>query len=119
MKTDLARALSSGVDSPREDNASQQIASAVVTEDTGANRFNMALEGGIAYATFRRQDGLLIISHTEVPRALRGRGIGSQLVHGIFELARRRGEKILPVCPFVADWAHRHPEYADLMPSSR
>lgn len=90
-----------------------------VIENPASNRFEMRFDGGMAFATFRRQDGYLVISYTAVPREFNGRGIGSRLVEGIYQLARKRGEKVVPACPFVADWAHRHPEYADVMADGR
>ncbi|MGO4408312.1 GNAT family N-acetyltransferase [Bosea sp. RAF48] len=50
-----------------------------------------------------------------MPAAFRGRGIGERLVEGIFRLARERGQRIVPACGFVADWAHRHPGYHDVL----
>jgi predicted GNAT family acetyltransferase len=50
-----------------------------------------------------------------VPAALNGRGIGSALVCGLLDLARGQGSKVRPLCPFVAAYIARHPEYADLL----
>lgn len=86
-----------------------------VRDEPGNNRFVMAVAGGEAFATYRRIDGYLIVSHSEVPRALRGQGVGSELVRALFEHARSHGEQIVPACSFVADWARRHPEYQDVL----
>jgi predicted GNAT family acetyltransferase len=53
--------------------------------------------------------------HTEVPKELEGRGIGSALVRGLLEIARAQGLKVQAVCPFVKAYLDRHPEYADLL----
>ena len=58
---------------------------------------------------------LLTILHTEVPKELEGRGIGSALVRGLLEIARAQGLKVQAVCPFVKAYLDRHPEYADLL----
>jgi len=79
------------------------------------NRFTMSFPGGEAFAVYRRLDDYLVVSHTEVPAAFRGGGIGERLVEGIFRLARERGQRIVPACSFVADWARRHPGYADVL----
>ena len=52
--------------------------------------------------------------HTEVPKALEGRGIGSALIRGVLDIARAQGLKVNPVCPFAKTYIERHPEYADL-----
>ncbi|RYF30752.1 MAG: N-acetyltransferase [Comamonadaceae bacterium] len=50
-----------------------------------------------------------------MPPGLRGQGLGSQLAKALFEHARNRGERIVPACSFIADWARRHPEYQDVL----
>jgi len=50
-----------------------------------------------------------------VPKALEGRGIGSALARGLLDLARAQKLKVKPLCPFVAGYIKKHPEYADLL----
>jgi predicted GNAT family acetyltransferase len=52
--------------------------------------------------------------HTEVPKELEGRGIGSALIRGVLDTARRQGLKVVPLCPFAKAYIEKHPEYADL-----
>jgi predicted GNAT family acetyltransferase len=85
-----------------------------VVDNPEKNRFEMALPGGIAFATYRRAGDVLIVPHTEVPREFEGRGIGSALVKGMLENIRARRLKIRPLCSFVAGYMRRHPEYDDL-----
>jgi predicted GNAT family acetyltransferase len=56
----------------------------------------------------------VIITHTETPPALRGRGIASRLVQGALELIRADGMKVVAGCSFVADYLDKHPEFADV-----
>ena len=48
------------------------------------------------------------------PRALRGRGIASELVQGALQLIRADGLKVVAGCGFVVDYLHKHPEFSDL-----
>ncbi len=84
-----------------------------IVDDATTNRFVMSFPGGEAFAVYRKLDDYLVVSHTEVPTAFRGRGIGERLAEGVFRLARERGQRIVPACSFVAEWARRHPEYYD------
>jgi predicted GNAT family acetyltransferase len=66
--------------------------------------------GAIAFANYRRAPGIVIITHTETPRALRGRGIASELVQGALELIRADGDKVVA----GLDYLRKHPEFSDL-----
>jgi predicted GNAT family acetyltransferase len=86
-----------------------------VTEYGDRGRFELDFEGGRAFASYRADGDRVILTHTEVPHAFSGRGIGSQLAQGIFEIVRSSGRKVVIRCSFIADWARRHPDYADLV----
>jgi predicted GNAT family acetyltransferase len=53
--------------------------------------------------------------HTEIEPAFEGEGFGSALVSGALDDVRARGKRVRPLCPFVAAYVKRHPEYADLV----
>ena len=85
-----------------------------VRDNTKRHRFELDADGHVAYSNYKRADGVLTILHTEVPKELAGRGIGSALVRGVLDTARAEGVKVVPVCPFARAYMDRHPEYADL-----
>ena len=85
-----------------------------IVDNPARSRFELALDGGTAFATYRRVGDVLVIPHTEVPAELEGHGYGSALVRGVLELARAQGLKVRPACPFVVDYLRRHPEYEDV-----
>ena len=87
---------------------------AAVRDNKALNRFEMDVEGTMAFANYRLTPQALIITHTETPRALRGRGIASELVGGALDLIRADGRKVIAGCGFVVDYLYKHPEYADL-----
>jgi predicted GNAT family acetyltransferase len=86
-----------------------------VRDNTSLNRYELEVEGGLAFASYRRTAASDIITHTETPRALRGRGIASELVKGALELIRADGRKVVAGCGFVVDYLDKHPENADLV----
>jgi predicted GNAT family acetyltransferase len=86
-----------------------------VRNNAALNRFELDIEGGMAVAYYRAAPGRITITHTEVPTALRGRGIGSVLVRGTLELARGQGLKVVSRCPFVSAYLGKHPEFNDLL----
>jgi predicted GNAT family acetyltransferase len=86
-----------------------------VRDNTAMNRYELDVDDGIAFANYRRTTAADIITHTETPRALRGRGIASELVKGALDLIRSDGRKVIAGCSFVVDYLERHPEEADLV----
>ena len=56
----------------------------------------------------------VIADHTYVPDSLRGQGLAEDLLKALLDDARAQGFTIVPLCPFVAGQARRHPEWAEL-----
>ena len=81
-----------------------------VRDNTSKNRFELDVEGGTVFANYRRNDNSVIITHTETPAALRGRGLASQLVAGALELIHAENRKVIAGCSFVADYLRQHPD---------
>jgi predicted GNAT family acetyltransferase len=90
------------------------MATGSVRDNKSQRRFELDVEGAVAFANYRLAPGNVIITHTETPRALRGRGIASELVKGALQLIRADGLKVVAGCGFVVDYLQKHPEYADL-----
>ncbi len=86
----------------------------MVRNNTALSRYELDVDGAIAFANYRLAPGKVIITHTETPRALRGRGIASQLVQGALEQIRADGLKVVAGCGFVVDYLDKHPEFADV-----
>ena len=82
-----------------------------------SRRFEMDLgPDGVAYVAYERLgDDVLDLQHTIVPEPAQGRGIGSALIAGVFDFARREGIRLVPSCPFVAEWLSDHPEGEDVV----
>lgn len=87
---------------------------AAVRDNKAQNRFELDVEGAVAFANYRLTPSAVIITHTETPRSLRGHGIASELVKGTLELIRADGRKVVAGCSFVVDYLAKHPEAADL-----
>ena len=87
-----------------------------VKDNPAASRFEMASGGAVAFVEYRREGGdRIVLTHTEVPEALSGQGVGSKLVRGVLDALRAEGAKVVPRCEFVAAYVERHPEYRDMV----
>ncbi len=79
------------------------------------SRFEAEVNGQTAIADCLVHPNEWVVTHVEVPIALRGGGIASQLAAGIVEHARSEKRKIVPMCPFMAAYFERHPEARDVL----
>ncbi len=86
-----------------------------VIDNPAAGRFEAGVDGGVAVAEYRRENGTIVFTHTEVPRSLRGRGVGEELVRQALEQASRNGLRVVARCPFVRSYIRRHPRYQALL----
>jgi predicted GNAT family acetyltransferase len=85
-------------------------------EGPSKGRYSVRLERAVAEMTYTRVgERLIIIDHTSVPESLRGRGLGTVLVHRAVEDARAADKTILPLCPFARAQFDRHPEWCDVL----
>ena len=80
------------------------------------SRFELEEDGETAYLEFETDsDGWITLLHTEVPKALRGRGIASLLAQTGLEYARDHQLKVDVVCPLVAGYVAKNPEFKRLV----
>ena len=79
-------------------------------------RFEISVDGELAgFAQYVRKGGRLVFVHTEIDPRFEGRGLGSKLAAGALDQARQAGEPIVPLCPFIASYIAKHPDYDDLV----
>lgn len=88
-----------------------------VIENAQENRFELALDGDEIAAAYYRIDenGNVVLTHTEVPYEYGGRGIGTKLATGTFDLLRASGRKAVLRCSFMGRFYSTHREYDDIV----
>jgi predicted GNAT family acetyltransferase len=89
----------------------------ILHEETESHgRYSTVVEGHTGEMTYSRTSPqLIIVDHTLVPDALRGKGVGQALAKHAIEEARKGGWKIIPLCPFMKAQTMRHPEWQDVI----
>jgi uncharacterized protein len=94
-------------------------AEAEVLDVPEKNRYELRLgDRLIGLAAYRRRNGRIVFTHTEVDEACSGHGFGSRLAEAVLEDARRERLEVVPLCPFITGYIESHPEYEDLVPAS-
>jgi uncharacterized protein len=83
-----------------------------VTDNVGASRFEVTVDGHLAELRYRRDGDRLVLVHTGVPDELEGRGLGGTLVRAALAAAEADGSTIVPECQFARGWLEKHPDDA-------
>ena len=86
-----------------------------VAHNPEAQRFECRLDGHLAVAEYEREPGRIRFTHTRVPEALAGQGVGGRLARAGLESARAEGLEVIPLCSFIAGYIRKHPEYRPLV----
>ena len=86
-----------------------------ITRNEAANRFETVINGELAQTQYIQRGKKILFTHTEVPPALEGQGVGNALARAALEYAKREGLRVVPLCPFVAAFIKRHKEYQPLV----
>jgi len=89
---------------------------ATVRDNAEKHRFEIDLgDGSFAVAQYSLAPGEIIFTHTEVPPAHEGQGLGSLLIRTALAVARERSLQVVPICPFFAAYIRKHVEQQDLL----
>jgi predicted GNAT family acetyltransferase len=87
-----------------------------IRDNVEKHRFEVDLgDGSFGIAEYTLTQGKIMFTHTEVPKAHEGQGIGSALIRCALHAARERGLQVIPTCPFFAAYIKKHTEEQDLL----
>ena len=88
-----------------------------ISNDTQAKQFTARMNAETAVLDYQFKAPVIIFTSTEVPESMRGGGVAGRLVRAALEQSRDQGYEVVPLCPFVAGWIRRHPEFQDVVPT--
>ncbi len=95
----------------------------MTTDKTGAQttvsaangKYTIAVDGEtVGLAAVADRDNQRVFYHTEVEDRFEGRGLASILVGEALERTRADGKRVVAVCPMVAAFIKKHPEFSDI-----
>lgn len=87
-----------------------------VKQNKKSHRFEINFGEDSAFIEYQEiGDNVIAMTHTEVPPRFEGQGVGSKLVKDSLEMVKAEGKKVDPLCPFVAAYIERHPEYKSVV----
>ncbi|MGA5063713.1 GNAT family N-acetyltransferase [Streptomyces exfoliatus] len=68
--------------------------------------------GVVVYFVLEAEPHALVAVHTIVEEGHEGKGIAGALVREFYTIAAGEGVPVVPLCPYAAKWAERHPDEA-------
>jgi uncharacterized protein len=87
-----------------------------VVDAPDRDRFEVRVGGEVAgFARYVRRGRRVVLVHTEVDDRFEGHGLGSRLAAGALDAIRAKGDRVVPLCPFIARYLERHPDQDDLV----
>lgn len=84
-------------------------------DNEARERFELDVDGTIAFVTYRKSPGAITLVHTEVPPELGGRGIGSKLGRATLEAVRAQACTLSVECDFIRNFMKKNTAYSDLL----
>ena len=91
---------------------------AAIVHNATKQRFEIDIDGQLSVLEYTFKNHRLFLTHTEVPSALEGEGLGTKLAHAALEYARQNELTVVVICPFVQEYVSSHPEYQSFVTSS-
>jgi predicted GNAT family acetyltransferase len=88
-----------------------------VRNNAERSRYELIIDSAVVgIAEYRDQDGdVRVFPHTQIKAALRGQGLGAQLVQWALDDTRASGRRVVPACWYVAEFIATNPAYRDLL----
>jgi len=86
-----------------------------ITDNKEKNRFETKVDGHDAFIEYSVMPGVLSLNHTEVDKALSGKGVATEMTENVLLEIELRGLKIVPVCDFIENYINKHPEWKSIV----
>ena len=87
----------------------------ILNDNEEARQYETYINGLIPRIEYIKVKDKIYLTHTEVPKGLEGKGVGAGLVKAALEDVDRQNLTLIPLCPFVALYIKRHPEWRTLV----
>ncbi|MVZ67160.1 N-acetyltransferase [Sphingobacterium sp. DK4209] len=86
-----------------------------VVKNEEQGRFELNVDGHIAFIDYKETNSNVALVHTEAPSELAGTGAAAALVEKTLVYIEEAGKKVLPYCPYVYAFIKKHPEWKRLV----
>jgi uncharacterized protein len=85
------------------------------TVSAANGKYTIAVDGEtVGLAAVADRDNQRVFYHTEIEERFGGRGLANILVGEALAATRADGKRVVPVCPMVAAFIKKHPEFSGI-----
>ncbi|MBO6515783.1 MAG: N-acetyltransferase [Bacteroidia bacterium] len=86
-----------------------------IKDNTEHSQYEVVVENHLSKIEYIIAQNKIYLTHTEVPAELGGKGVGKSLVNEVLQDIEKRGLTLVPLCPFVAVYIKKNPEWKRLL----
>jgi len=86
-----------------------------ISDNQDQHRYEMQIDDQLLILEYIKTKEVIYLTHTEVSKKLEGQGYGSEFVKAVLKDVEQNNWKLMPLCPFVAAYIKRHPEWQTLL----
>lgn len=81
-------------------------------------RFELKVGDYTAFIDYKEHGQKIWLIHTEAPEELQGKGAATAVIEKTLSYIEDNGYKLIPLCPLVAAYLKRHPEWDRVLDES-
>jgi len=85
-----------------------------VVHNPASNRFEAWIEGELSKLDYLLDEDMIVMTHVGVYPEHRGQGVAGKLTQVALEYAKENQLRVIPMCPYIASYIHKNPQYAEL-----
>lgn len=75
------------------------------------HRFELKVGEYVTFIEYKERDKKIWLIHTESPEELKGKGAATAVIEKTLAYIEDNGYKLIPLCPLVAAYLKRHPDW--------
>ena len=85
-----------------------------VVHNKAEERFETWIDGQLSKLDYMQDGNTMVITHVGVHPNHRGQGVAGKITEVALEYAKEKSFRVIPMCPYVATFIRRNPQYEDL-----
>ena len=90
-----------------------------IIHNAAENRFETWIDGQLSKLDYMLDGDTIVMTHVGVYPEYRGQGVAGKLTQVALEYAKENSLRVIPMCPYIADYIRRNPQYIELTSQER